>query len=109
MTTIHIHTQYQENYGDAAMPYWKFKGGNTYIVTGLDLPLNDQIGRLGALAVEALRSKIEYANDYAQEHVIDWEFAPADALTRDEQLQMEYDGRIIDPSPRLALANPLVS
>jgi hypothetical protein len=31
-----INTQYKENYGSEAEPYWKFKGGTTYIVAASD-------------------------------------------------------------------------
>lgn len=30
-----IYTQYQENYGDAEKPHWKFKGGATFVVENL--------------------------------------------------------------------------
>jgi len=100
---IHIHTQYTENYGTEAAPYWKCKGGQTIVVTGFDHPLTDGIGAAAARVVDALRARIEYTNPIAQEWILDWEFAEAGTLTRDEQLQMEYDGRIDHPAMRLAL------
>lgn len=98
---IHIHTQYVENYGDTERPYWKYKGGNTYVVTGVTLPMNDTIGRVGESIVNSVRERIEYRNDYAEEYILDWEFAADDALTEDERLQQEYDGRIDYPSKRI--------
>lgn len=102
MFNIHIHTQYRENYGTPEAPYWKFKGGDTIIVTGFDHPLCDGIGQAAQAVVDALRARIEYRNPMSEEYVIDWEFAPVDALTQSEQDQLEFDGRISDPSPRMA-------
>lgn len=98
---IHIHTQYAENYGDATNPYWKMKGGSTYV---LPFPhaLNDRIGPDAAAAVEAVRPKIENRDDFSETYVLDWELT-SEALTHDEKLQQEYDGKISFPSPRLTL------
>lgn len=101
--TIHIHTQYLENYGTADRPHWKFKGGDTFVVTGFNHPLNDRIGAAAAEVVAKLHSQIEYANDASEVHFLDWNFAPEGALTQWEQDQQEFDGKITDPSPRVAV------
>lgn len=100
---IHIHTQYCENYGDESQPYWKFKGGDTIVLTGFDAPFNDRIGAAAAAVVEAVRSQVEYRNAFAESYIIDWEFAEADTFTEDERLQQEYDGKILYPSKRIAI------
>ena len=38
-----INTQYKENYGTVSEPYWKFKGGSTYIIAASDRAEADQI------------------------------------------------------------------
>ena len=101
---IHIHTQYCENYGTASQPYWKFKGGDTYVVTGFEAPLDESIGEAGANAVASLRKQIEYTNNGAQQYILDWEFVEDRKLTEHEELQLKYDGCITYPSPRIALA-----
>lgn len=98
---IHIHTQYAENYGTPEAPYWKFKGGQTIVVTGFNHPLTSGIGEAAQAVVSSLRATIEYANEVAEEYIIDWELASVDALTEDERLQMEFDGRISYPAKRM--------
>jgi hypothetical protein len=100
---IHLHTQYCENYGDEAKPYWKFKGGETYVITGFNHPLNDRIGAAAAAVVDAMRARVEYANGMSEEYLLDWELVPASELTQSERDQLEFDGRITDPSQRIAL------
>lgn len=100
---IHIATQYMENYGTPERPYWKYKGGSTYVVEGFTHPLNDRIGAAGAAVVEALRPTLEYANSMAEEYIIDWSFESVDALTENERLQLEYDGRVTYPDKRIPL------
>lgn len=101
--TLHVHTQYMENYGDAAQPYWKFKGGDTYVVTGFSHPLTDGIGRAAEVAVESVRASIERSDEFAQIYILDWELVLDGRPTEDERLQQEYDGRVSSPSPRVAL------
>jgi hypothetical protein len=35
MMTIHVTTQYMENYGSPDAPYWKGKGGDIIVLTGV--------------------------------------------------------------------------
>jgi hypothetical protein len=95
--TIHIDTQYTENYGDEATPYWKFKGGSTIVVTFDAATLTPE------QAVDAVRGQIEYANPMSTETVIGFRVMPDDALTQDESDQLEYDGRVYAPAKRIAL------
>ncbi len=100
---IHVQTQYMENYGTADAPYWKFKGGDTYVITGFSHPMNDTIGAAAMAAVESVRARIEYSNPMASVTIIDWEFAPADGLTQWERDQQAFEGSVTTPSPRIAL------
>lgn len=92
---IHVSTQYLENYGTETAPYWKFKGGSTYVLTGFAVPLNDQIGDVARMAVSLTRQQIEYSNDYSREYVIDWAIVPAGTVTEDDEIGY--------PSKRIAL------
>jgi len=90
---IHVLTQYRENYGDALAPYWKSKGGSTYVLAGLELALSDGIGAAAQAVVDAHRASI-----------VDWELAEAGALTDDEKTQIKYGyGRVDFPSKRIAV------
>lgn len=54
-----VHTQFLENYGAHAesgrfadgMAYWKMKGGDTYIVSGLDR-IQDAVAFVAAISIE---------------------------------------------------------
>jgi len=79
-----IQTQYKENYGahdwngEGECPqYWKFKGGDTYVVPNVDvnnLPNN----------IDDLKALICYSNDYSEEYVLDWSFEDDDAKVCEE-------------------------
>lgn len=60
-----VQTQYRENYGTEAQPYWKFKGGDTIVVEGADL------NNIAALVAEVI-GEVEYDNPMATNAVIDW-------------------------------------
>lgn len=62
-----IYTQYRENYGGAAEPHWKNKGGSTYVVEGLTVA---QAQRAVSSGIPTLKSLIEYSNAGSSEHVI---------------------------------------
>ena len=101
---IHVLTQYRENYGDAERPYWKSKGGGTYVLTGFAHELCAGIGAAAAAAVEAARGKIECRNDFCTVSIIDWELANVGDLTDEEKTQIKYGyGRVDFPSERIAL------
>lgn len=76
-----IHTQYKENYGahdwdgEGECPqYWKFKGGSVYTLEGLN-PNNLDDAKA---QIEDIRKLIESKSDYAEEYIIDWQFADDD-------------------------------
>ena len=69
-----IHTQYKENYGahdwdgkGECPQYWKFKGGETYV-----MEIEDPNQR--PTNIDAIRELIEYADVGSEEYVLDWSF-----------------------------------
>jgi hypothetical protein len=64
---IVINTQYKENYGSEADPYWKFKGGTTYIIAASDREDADKIVELG---MPTLTSMIESRNSMYEEYIV---------------------------------------
>lgn len=72
-----IQTQYAENYGDANKPYWKFKGGETYIVENLNPNQAERILRDG---IPTLKALIEFKNPMAEECVTDYRIVEDDLV-----------------------------
>ena len=62
-----INTQYKENYGTEADPYWKFKGGTTYIIAASDREDADKIVELGMPTLTAL---IENSGSMCEEYIV---------------------------------------
>ncbi len=100
-----ITTQVQENYGahdwdgtGACPQYWKFKGGNDYVVKNFT-----EFHRVTEV-VMALRGDIESDNEYFKEHIVDFEVVADDYLTEFERSQLEYDGSIMFPAQELQVA-----
>lgn len=101
-----IYTQVYENYawkedgsigkGDDA--YWKAKGGDEYVVTGIW----DE--EEATTAVMVLREQIERADDYIVETIVDWELVENDFLTRSECAQLEFEGKIEFPAKEIVWA-----
>ena len=77
----------------AEKPYWKSKGGNTYHVTDIPCPADYQV------IVDA--AGVEVNNEMFHEYIIDWSIAEDDYMSQFEQDQLEYEGRIIYPDPRI--------
>ena len=105
MSKLLIQTQIQENYGahdwdgqGQCPQYWKFKGGNDYVVKNVD-PLKVAPG----LLVDSVRGKIETDNEYVREHIVDWEIVADDYLTDFERSQLEYEGKITYPAEELVV------
>lgn len=96
---IIITTQYLENYGTDTEPYWKAKGGDDYVILGVD-PLKTAPG----LLVEQVRSQIEYHGDMSQEYIVDWNLVPDHQLTDYEQDQLAFDGEIRYPANILSVS-----
>ena len=72
-----IQTQYKENYGahdwdgqGECPQYWKFKGGETFVVKGVD---NKDL-------VPTLRGLIEYSDDHQEEYILSAEVMEDDAV-----------------------------
>ena len=74
---IVIQTQVRENYGDASKPYWKFKGGDTYVVPNLSV---EQVMKVKEQGVPTLTALIETRNEGFEEYVIDWSILDDDAV-----------------------------
>lgn len=64
---IVIETQVRENYGSAEHPYWKYKGGNTFVVPGLTPA---QAARVQEDGIPTLTALIETRNVGFEEYVI---------------------------------------
>lgn len=101
-----VFTQVYENYawredgtiGTGAEAYWKAKGGNEYVITGIW----DE--EEATVAVMAMRDQIETANDYMTETIIDFQLADNEDLTPFEKDQLAYEGRIVYPAKELTWA-----
>ena len=93
---ILVQTQTIENYGldcESDKPYWKFKGGEEYLVFGTsDRPAN-AVALVAALSMNNSKAYKEYP--------IGYEVVAADALTESEKLQEEYEGEVKYPANRI--------
>ena len=103
MSKLLITTQVYENYGahdwdgEGECPqYWKAKGGNEYVVKGID------INRAAAIAAAAT-AEVNVKSEYFEEYVLGWEVVADDFLTEFEQSQLEYEGRIVYPAKELEI------
>lgn len=76
-----IQTQIRENYaahnGFDGEYYWKYKGGNTYVVENLSAA---QCLRIKEEAIPTLKALITEMNDYYEEYIVDWSFEDDDAV-----------------------------
>jgi len=75
---LHIRTSIDENYGTDEDPYWKPKGGQTYVVRNVTTDV-DVLREI----VRRLTPVIETHNDVVDESIISWEVVPA-GMTTDE-------------------------
>ena len=97
-----IQTQYAENYGSSGEPYWKFKGGEDYIIDVPGFRFNEDMAwKKAEMIVDELRSKIEYSGSMSEEYIRDWLFVQDDFLTDFEKSQLEYEGEILYPAKRI--------
>lgn len=83
-----IQTQIKENYGahdwdgqGECPQYWKFKGGNSYVVEGLTGKMINKIAQDGIPTLSAL---IEQSDESWEEYILDWEVAEDDAKVCDD-------------------------
>ena len=102
MSKLLISTQYHENYGSAADPYWKAKGGSVYVVNGLDFDEDYEWSKVRVEQILAkVRDQVEISNPMCEEYIIGWTIVADDFLTEYERAQLEYDGIIAFPSKEL--------
>ncbi len=73
---IVITTQHRENYGSTDQPYWKFKGGDTYVVPNLSVKQVMQVRERG---IPTLTELVSSSNSMFEEYVIDWSILDDDA------------------------------
>ncbi len=83
-----IQTQIKENYGahdwdgqGECPQYWKFKGGNTYVVPGLTGKMINKIAQHG---IPTLSGLIEHANESWEEYITTWEVEDDSAKVCDD-------------------------
>ena len=76
-----IQTQYSENYGSTDKPYWKFKGGDTYVVPNLTTAQAERVLRDG---IPTLKALIEYKNSASEEYVNFYSVVEDDAVVCDD-------------------------
>jgi len=79
-----IQTQIRENYGahdwdgEGECPqYWKYKGGNTYVVRYLS---DANVNRIVENGIPNLTKLITENNNYYQEYILDWEIVSDDEV-----------------------------
>ena len=95
MAKLLITTQTYENYGSAAEPYWKPKGGCDYVVKNVDeCDMIDVI-------VDRARPHVECDNEYYREYILGWSIVADSYLTEFEQSQLDYEGKITYPAKEL--------
>ena len=76
-----IQTQYTENYGSADKPFWKFKGGDTYIVQNLN---PDQAQRILRDGIPTLKALIQYKNDMSEVSITDYNIVDDDVVVTED-------------------------
>ena len=83
MSKLVIQTQHKENYGahdwdgkGECPQYWKFKGGNTYVVRDLS---SAHINKIAEHGIPGLTKLIESSDYYFQEYILGWEIVEDDA------------------------------
>lgn len=77
---VAIYTQVRENYGNVKNPYWKCKGGNTFVVPNLSVAQTLKVKDYG---IPTLKALIETFNEAFEEYVIDWDILEDDAAVGD--------------------------
>jgi len=99
MSKLVIQTQHRENYAahnEDFVPgvsdnYWKFKGGNTYVVEALS---SQAINKIAQGGIPTLTALIEDRNESFEEYIIDYEIVEDGAVVCEEwesPIVMHYD------------------
>jgi hypothetical protein len=88
MSKLVIWTQHRENYGahdwdgqGECPQYWKFKGGNTYVVRDLS---SAHLNKIAEHGIPTLTKLIESKDEYFQEYILGWEIVEDDASECEE-------------------------
>ena len=83
MSKLVINTQHKENYGahdwdgkGECPQYWKFKGGNTYVVRDLSTA---HINKIAEQGIPTLTALIESKDEYFEEYILGWEIVEDNA------------------------------
>lgn len=74
---IVIYTQVRENYGSADEPYWKCKGGSTFVVPNLSV---EQTLKIKDKGIPTLTALISTSNPMFEEYVVDWSIVDNDVV-----------------------------
>jgi hypothetical protein len=89
-----IRTQYKENYGShdwngkgQCPQHWKFKGGDTYVVEGIQ---ESHLVKLNMDGIPTLTNLIENADNFSSETIIDWE-----VVEDNEEVCEEWESPVI--------------
>ena len=100
-----ISTQIMENYGahdwdgNGVCPqYWKFKGGNDYILVNVPVNVSVQEAYIAAINSGVIQ---ETDNEYYREYVAAYKDVESGYQTWFEKSQMEYEGEITCPANRI--------
>jgi hypothetical protein len=92
--TFLVKTQILENYDHSGNnAYWKFKGGNDYLITGLHR-IQDAVALVGDRCSNT---------PFSKEFPLEWSEVPGDYQTDSERSQLEYEGKITYPATRIHL------
>ena len=59
-------------------PYWKFKGGSTYVMENLSSQTINALAS-GNFLWDKIQSDIEYVNEASKEYILDWSIEEDDA------------------------------
>lgn len=109
-----IGTQYEENYGahdwdgqGECPQYWKFKGGNDYVVASFTVSELAAMAPLGvqktlAEKAQAFAATVAKDNHYAREYMIGWDLLDPNELTETEKYE---EMAAADRAQRLAYQN----
>ena len=95
MAKLLITTQIRENYGSIDNPHWKSKGSSDYVVKNFT-----EFNAIQAF-IMSIRDQIETDNPFYQEHIVNYDVVTDDYLTRDERLQLQFDGKIMYPATEI--------
>jgi len=114
-----INTQYMENYGahdwdgkGECPQYWKMKGGSSYVVEDVEYSVRptDEFfdKKIRDIVDNIIGPKIERNNEYCREYILGYSIEDNGWVSEFEQSQMEYEGFVQFPEPRITIDGDLV-